>query len=284
MRMKRATLAVLCAASAVAVAACGDDNNDKASSAPKTAAVTATEAGKRPKLSIAKSIPAGVVTVTLTNTGKFPHEASLIRIDDGHSTVEAIKAFEDNSDAPIPTWIHGAGGTGPVAPGGSASATQRLVPGSYVLGDSAARDQELKLKAGAVAFKVEGEAGGGDLPATTAKIEAFEYGFKTSGLKAGKNTIEFSNTGKELHHVIAAPFRPGATLAQVKKAFEKENGQPPLDFDNVRGTTVLDGGAKQVTELDFAKPGKYALLCFIQDRAGGPPHVAKGMVAEVDVR
>lgn len=52
----------------------------------------------------------------------------------------------------------------------------------------------------------------------------------------------------------------------------------------MRGTTVLDGGAKQVTQLELAKPGKYALLCFIQDRAGGPPHIAKGMIAEVDVR
>lgn len=40
----------------------------------------------------------------------------------------------------------------------------------------------------------------------------------------------------------------------------------------------------QITELDLARKGKYALLCFVSDRKGGPPHVAKGMVAEVTVR
>ena len=31
------------------------------------------------------------------------------------------------------------------------------------------------------------------------------------------------------------------------------------------------------------KAGKYAFVCFISDRAGGPPHVAKGMINEVVV-
>ncbi len=54
------------------------------------------------------------------------------------------------------------------------------------------------------------------------------------------------------------------------------------DFMNTRSTSVLDGGESLVTDLDLKK-GKNVLLCFISDRAGGPPHVAKGMVAEVDI-
>jgi hypothetical protein len=34
-------------------------------------------------------------------------------------------------------------------------------------------------------------------------------------------------------------------------------------------TAVLDGGTTQVTDLRLNK-GKYALVCFIQDRKGGP--------------
>jgi len=56
-----------------------------------------------------------------------------------------------------------------------------------------------------------------------------------------------------------------------------------VDFEGGVGTTVLDGGKKQVAELEFKK-GKYAFVCFIQDRKGGPPHVAKGMVQEVEVK
>jgi hypothetical protein len=49
-------------------------------------------------------------------------------------------------------------------------------------------------------------------------------------------------------------------------------------------TARIEGGTKQITELDLDKPGKYALLCFVSDRKGGPPHVAQGMVAEITVR
>ena len=31
------------------------------------------------------------------------------------------------------------------------------------------------------------------------------------------------------------------------------------------------------------RQGRYALVCFLSDRKGGPPHVVKGMVTEVDV-
>ena len=73
----------------------------------------------------------------------------------------------------------------------------------------------------------------------------------------------------------------------MKKAFreqeEEASGPPPVDFEGGAGTAVLEGGMKQVAELEL-KRGKYALVCFISDRKGGPPHVAKGMVAEAAVR
>ena len=45
---------------------------------------------------------------------------------------------------------------------------------------------------------------------------------------------------------------------------------------------MLDAGVSQT--LDFkGEPGKYAFFCFMADKKGGPPHVAKGMVSEVVV-
>src|SRR4029453_1593615 len=123
------------------------------------------------------------------------------------------------------------------------------------------------------------------LPTAAAKIEAYEYGFRVSGLTTGKNTIEFSNTGREAHHVIAVPYTPGATLAKVRKAFMSQGGaEAPLDFQNTSYTARIAGGTKQITELALDKPGTYALLCFVSDRKGGPPHVAQGMIAEITVR
>jgi len=278
-------LALLVAAS-VGLAACGnDERNEQAAAATKKVAVTATEAGKQSRLSIPKSVPAGLVTVELTNAGKAFHEAQLIRLDPGHTPEDALKVIAAEG-APSPGWIHVAGGTGPAPPGGKRSATQRLRPGNYIVYDAPFQNEGQGLKFGVASFKVEGEAGGGELPKATAKIEAYEYGFRVSGLTAGKNTIEFSNTGREPHHVIAVPYRPGATLAEVRKAFRREQGgaEPPLDFENTFYTARIDGGTNQITELDLDKPGKYALLCFVSDRKGGPPHVAQGMIAEATLR
>jgi hypothetical protein len=82
------------------------------------------------------------------------------------------------------------------------------------------------------------------------------------------------------------PYRPGATLGAVRKAFGRQQSgvEPPLDFEHTSYTARIGGGTKQITELDLDKPGKYALLCFVSDRKGGPPHVAQGMIAEATVR
>jgi hypothetical protein len=225
------------------------------------------------------------VTIELTNTGKAFHEAQLIRLDAGHTPEEAISVIAAEG-APSPGWIHAAGGTGPAPPGGSRSATQRLRPGRYIVCDAPFQNQGQGLKFGVASFKVEGEAGGGTLPRASAEVEAYEYGFRTSELKTGKNTIEFSNSGREPHHLIAAPYKPGATLAAVRKAFRRgqRGAEPPLDFEKTSYIARIEGGTKQITELDLDKPGKYALLCFVSDRKGGPPHVAQEMIAEAAVR
>jgi len=86
--------------------------------------------------------------------------------------------------------------------------------------------------------------------------------------------------------VIAVPYRPGATLVDVRRAFRRAEGaaEPPLEFENSFYTARIDGGTRQIIELDLDRSGKYALLCFVSDRKGGPPHVAHGMVAETTVR
>ena len=165
--------------------------------------------------------------------------------------------------------------------------TQVLEPGTYYLVDTeGGGDGPSNATRGGVAkLDVTGD-GGGELPATDARIVADEYSFESSGIEAGENRLTFDNVGDELHHAIAFPLRKGATFAEAKEALASEEppqGPPPVDFENLVGTAVLDGGEAQVAELEF-RPGKYALVCFIADRAGGPPHVAMGMISELDVR
>ena len=69
----------------------------------------------------------------------------------------------------------------------------------------------------------------------------------------------------------------------MQKFFRTEKGEPPIDESSGFSTAVHRRAAsKQTVEVDL-KSGKYALLCFVPDRKGGPPHVAKGMVSEATV-
>ena len=93
----------------------------------------------------------------------------------------------------------------------------------------------------------------------------------------------FDNTGAEPHFIAAAELLTGKTLADVRKFIEEEKGEPPIDESSGFSSAVIEGRTKQSLEVDL-KSGKVALLCFVPDRKGGPPHVAKGMVSEATVR
>jgi hypothetical protein len=174
--------------------------------------------------------------------------------------------------------------------GGAVGRTvKRLQPGKYFILDTDEPEGD-KVRSYAetgatAALEVTGEAGTAELPETDAKVTAKDYTFAVSGLTAGKNEIEFENAGKQPHHLMAFPYRKGATLDEVKKFFTEEgegSGPPPLDFAGATRTATLASGDKQIVELDL-KRGKYALVCFISDREGGPPHAVKGMIVEAAV-
>ena len=75
----------------------------------------------------------------------------------------------------------------------------------------------------------------------------------------------------------------GATLGDVRRFFKTEKGKPPFSEKGGFDTAVSEGARKQVINLNLKK-GKYALVCFVPDRQGGPPHVAKGMISGATVK
>jgi plastocyanin len=263
----------------VGVAACGDDDKEssKEASKPKTLAVSIDQGGK---VTAPKTIEGGVVTLRYTNNTKAPYSLQMVRVS-GNKTVADVLKVVNSESPPIPTWLTDGGGIGTVKPGATGTTTQELPAGRWFLVPDTEND---KAKPQTPALEVTGGESGGALPKANAKISAFEYGFNPSGLKAGSNTVEFANNGKQLHHVVAFPLLPGKTLAQAKTFLTSEDakGQPPVDFENGADTTVIDGGQKQVVTIHL-KSGKYALVCFITDRTGGQPHVNKGMIAEATV-
>jgi hypothetical protein len=273
-------LSLALAACSSALAACGDDEEEGA--AATKVSIEATGGGKNVRLKAPKSVEGGLVEISFKNSANSPQEAGIIRVVGDHSVAEVLKVTETEG-GPIPRWLRTGGGVGMTDPGQTAKSTQELPAGKYyVIGGG-----EEEGKPPTTSFTVEGGDGGGELPETDSKITMKEYSFAATGLKPGRNRVLVENTGRELHHTIAAPMRKGATLADVRKfaaSEEEPEGPQPIDFRASRNTPVLDGGVRQVLDLDLKKKGNYALICFIQDRKGGPPHVVKGMIAQTTVR
>ena len=110
------------------ISACGDDDDDSSagsgSDAPAKLDVKVTEAGKGSKLTVPKSLEAGAVEVSLSNTGKQPHDAQIISVEGDQTVEQVLKAIEASGEGkPLPAWLRGTGGVGTVAPGKSRTAT-----------------------------------------------------------------------------------------------------------------------------------------------------------------
>ncbi len=267
-----APVAVLCV-----LAGCGQGG-----SSAKPLNLELTESGDKASYSGApREVPAGLARISLKNGGEAPHEAQLLRVDGEHSAQEVLQVIvETQQGAPIPEWLHAAGGVATTPPGQTATAEQPLEEGTHYVLDLESEDPS---KGAQATFNVTGGRGGAEPPEAPAKITASEYKFQTSGLKPGKNRVRFENAGQEAHHVILAPIKKGKTIDDARKFLTAEKGEPPIDEEKSVSSAVVDGGSSQVIDLELEK-GKYAAMCFISDRKGGPPHAAKGMLMEVDVQ
>lgn len=266
-------------------AGCGSDDDEgdsgggggeSQSAKPSKLAIEVSGSAKKPTISVPKSVEGGVAEITLTNSAKGDHGAQLIGVEGDHTPQQALAAGNGwgQNGKPLPDWLSIAGGVGSVPSGKSASVTQELAPGSYVVFDI---DTNAYTE-----LEVTGDSGSGEVAGDGGTIDATEYEFTSTGLQAGKSRVLFENTGGQPHFIAGIGLKPGSTIADARKFFRTEKGEPPIDESRNFNTAVLDGGAEQSVELEL-QDGKYALLCFVPDREGGPPHVVKGMISEAVV-
>ena len=285
-------------APALLLAGCGggdDGGGTQATTPPQPAkvTVTATASGDQVSFDLPAQIKPGATELSLVNNTKEQVEFQLVQLDEGHTMAEFYPAIQEDG-APIPTWLHAMGGVGEASPGERRTVVVDLKAGSYAWFSNTTPEQEgaepLYKRGGEGSLEVTGDPSGAPLPATGAQITAKEvsptdYRFEASGLKAGPNQITFTNGGGELHHVVIARLNDGATIDQAQEFFTTQDfkGPPPIDFDASEVTAVLDSSGKEVDTVEL-KSGSYALLCFLSDRAGSPPHVIKAkMIQEVKV-
>jgi hypothetical protein len=281
--MRRQGIALALAAAALSLSACGGDDDSGGggeAEQPAQLAITVEEQGKKATLEADQpTTEAGTVELQVTNNGKSPHSVQLVRVDGNHEAMEVLQVGEAwaSGKKPLPEWGHLVGGIGSVEAGQTGTATVQLEPGKYVALDTNAQGVPPFAE-----FEATGDAGG-ELPSTDATIEAKDYSFESTGLTAGTNTVTFDNTGQQPHVAEALGIKGDATIDDVKKFIETEKGEPPIDESKTFGTAIIDGGQSLVQEMEL-EAGRYVVICYVPDREGGPPHLARGMVSELEVK
>ncbi len=280
-----ALLAAL-ALSATTVAACGDDDDDSGSSDPSSVAIEVSGSGKAPEVTAPAEAEAGPAELTLTNSSDADADGQLAFVAEGEDrTEEEVIAELDNAvqGKPVADWFQAAGGPGSTKKGESSTATLVLEAGTYYVlptTDEGTPPESL------TSFEVTGESDA-ELPEADGTVSAVEYSFSGEGLKAGEQELLLDNEGGTWHHFLASKMKDGATIEQAKEFLTSQgggSGPPPFaSEENAVSSTVIDGGKSQIVTANL-EPGSYAFFCFISDKqTGGPPHVVKGMVSEVEV-
>ena len=260
-------------------AACGDDDGEGDGAGAQVFEVEATDKGGEARVTTPDTVRPGAVEIRFSNMGESAHSLQIVRIGEGHTAAEIKKAGEawGERGGRLPDWITFAGGIGTTEPGGSGIAVVDLPAGDY-----AAFDIDGGGPRPYAEFAVEGDEGEA-LPEVPAEIDATEYAFEPTALEAGSQPVLLENDGAEPHHLVAAPLKPGKTIADVKDFIKTQKGESPIVERDSFNTAIVSGGESEVVDIRL-ESGDYALLCFVSDRAGGPPHVAKGMAAVTTVK
>jgi uncharacterized cupredoxin-like copper-binding protein len=117
----------------------------------------------------------------------------------------------------------------------------------------------------------------------TLTITADEYHFHDvpAQFEGGIVKVEMVNHGHEPHQMQVVRLKDGVSYDQVQQALKQspEAIFPLVEF--VGGAGVADPGGTSAAILNL-QPGQYLLICFIPS-PDGVPHLAKGMIAQLQV-
>jgi hypothetical protein len=129
-----------------------------------------------------------------------------------------------------------------------------------------------------------------ELPEAGGTITARDYEFDID-VPAGEQTVNFLNEGPaEVHHAVFFAFTEGTDEAAAQGALEtflaSEEAPPPPELDmaateELPTAGVFSAGLGQTLEMNLESGRTYAIACFIQDRAGGPPHAVAHQMTQI---
>jgi hypothetical protein len=134
----------------------------------------------------------------------------------------------------------------------------------------------------AVALALAGCGAGEDSSAQVVSVRGDEYAFVLPNrIEGGMVTMEFTNTGRELHDFSLSRLEPGVTLADVKRELSDGSNEEPKGLVDVGGLGVLSPG-ERISIGRSLEPGRYVFLCLLP-APDGRSHLEHGMVGAFTV-
>lgn len=247
----------------------------------------------------------GLLQLSLENRGQVAHEAALISIGDT-SVEQFIEDFGPVIEGgPFPDYLEEITGIGEVDPGETATSTVTVTEGNYVWvctldGDAEGTPEEGEEEASGDPHYAQGmiqpvTVSGGDddpeLPDADSSITSRDHEFDVD-VQAGAQTVNFTNDGPDqVHHAVLVGFVEGTDEAAAEAALAEfvgggEEAPPPAaidleSFETLNSSSVFSSGQGGTFELTLEADRTYAVICFIQDREGGPPHLIANDMKEI---
>jgi hypothetical protein len=228
------------------------------------------------------SIEAGPTTIRLVSRGREQHFVWLGRIASPHTLAEFKRTLGSPDRIP---WITQVGGVGTIEPGGVAMSTIDLAPGLYVmLCDMEDPKGTPHMLEGMVrALTVTHTRNAAAMPVADVALSLIDYWFALpDSLGAGAHVIEVRNAAAQPHMVLLWRLHDGKSAADVVQWMDARVDPGPSPVSLVGGTPDMDPG--QMLQLRVRlQPGKYVLICLVDDAHDHKPHYAHGMVREITV-
>jgi hypothetical protein len=214
-----------------------------------TVAVTAN--GSTITLTPAGALASGPTRFTFAGRGEF----DLVTLRAGVTVDELSQALSRNPDAALNLIFIEAS-----APEPGHAVTVDLRPNTTYVGVSRAG------RSSSLTSFTTGAPNGASAPAPDARIAMIDYAFKGPKTLPRNGRIRVENRGSTFHFALAFPLRRGVSNRQAgralrgssEKALERIVGGPPV---TVQG--VISGGTTNDNEVQFARKGRYAMVCFI---------------------
>lgn len=228
------------------------------------------------------TIPAGVTTFRLENSGKEPHHMSLVKLNDGKTVADLSAAMGPNT--PWPSWAVEVGGPNAAEPGETIAATLPVESGNYVFlcfipSPDGKPHMTKGMMRGLTVIPATGPAAPEPAADITMALADFSFQLSTP-ITAGRHTIRFENPAAQAHEAVIVKLNPGATMQEWVAAAEKMSG--PLPGTLVSGIAGLAPGRHGYATVDFT-PGEYGLVCFAPDAKDGKSHFLHGMIQQITV-